>query len=114
MRFFSMALVQVLEKHPQCVKGLFRKSQAHTNMGDYIEAQAELDKALALEPSSADLLRANKRLKQLRKEADKKDAKLFGAMFSKVGTLYKDPVKSAPEAKAQVDVDEPMYEGEAA
>jgi FK506-binding protein 4/5 len=104
----------VLEKQPQCVKALFRKSQAHTNLGDYIEAQQELDKALALESSNADLLRANKRLKQLRKEADRKDAKLFGAMFSKVGTLYKEPKKAAgaPVVKAPADEDEPMYEGE--
>jgi tetratricopeptide (TPR) repeat protein len=107
--------VQVLEKHPQCIKALFRKSQAHTNLGDYIEAQQELDKAIALDSSNSDLLRANKRLKQLRKEADKKDARLFGAMFSKVGTFYQEPKKAAdaPVVKPPVDTDEPMYEGEA-
>lgn len=70
---------KVLEKQPDNVKALFRRSTARTNMGDLIEAAQDLDNALLHEPGNTELVRAQKRLKQLRKQADKKDSKLYGA-----------------------------------
>ena len=71
--------VQVLEKQPDSVKALFRRSTARTNLGDLIEASQDLENALLLEPGNAELMRAQKRLRQLRRQADKKDSKLYGA-----------------------------------
>jgi hypothetical protein len=54
-----------------------------------------------------------KRLRVRMKAEDKKDSKLFGAMFSKVGKMYQD-VPAPKPAEPLLDPREPTYEGEAA
>lgn len=94
---------KVLEKRSGHVKALYRRSQAYLEQGDYLEAEMDLKSALLSDPDSKDLAAAQKRLKTRMKEANKKDAKLFGAMFSKVGKMYED-VKVVPSGGV---IDEP-------
>lgn len=44
--------MQVLEKDPSNVKGLFRRAQAHMATQDYIEARQDLDLAIKLDPGN--------------------------------------------------------------
>lgn len=81
---------KVLEKHSGNVKALYRRSQAYLEQGDMLEAETDLKNAILNDPENKDLSAALKRLKVRMKEANKKDAKLFGAMFSKVGKMYED------------------------
>jgi FK506-binding protein 4/5 len=75
---------KVLAKNSSHVKALYRRSQAYVELGDLLEAENDLKAALLVEPESRDLLAAQKRLRQRMKVQNKNDAKLFGAMFSKV------------------------------
>ena len=97
---------KVLDKRSGNVKALYRRSQAYLEQGDMLEAETDLKNALLNDPDSKDLAAAQKRLKSRMKEANKKDAKLFGAMFSKVGSMYKD-VKVVHTSGA---IDEPGLE----
>ena len=72
--------MQVLEKQSGNVKALFRRSTAHAELGDLPEAQRDLARARELDPSSADLAAATKRLRARVKEADRQAKGLFGAM----------------------------------
>lgn len=101
---------KVLEKRPSHVKALYRRSQAHLEQGDMLEAENDLKAAMLEDPDSRDLAAAMKKLKQRMKAANKKDAKLFGAMFSKVGKMYEDvqtPAEAVP-ATGTIDEIEPV------
>eukprot|EP01025_Chloroclados_australasicus_P024275 TRINITY_DN24401_c0_g4_i1.p1 TRINITY_DN24401_c0_g4~~TRINITY_DN24401_c0_g4_i1.p1 ORF type:complete len:274 (-),score=45.97 TRINITY_DN24401_c0_g4_i1:98-847(-) len=97
----------VLEKKPGLVKALYRRSQAYIETGDFVEAEVDLRAAMAAEPDSKDLQAAMKRLKQRSKAQNQKDKKLFGAMFSKMGKMYKDVPNPPPPSS------EPLLDGEA-
>lgn len=96
---------KVLEKRPGHVKALYRRSQAYLEQGDMLEAENDLKAAMLEDPGSRDLTLAMKKLKQRMKEANKQDAKLFGAMFSKVGKMYED-VQTAEAMPASGPIDE--------
>jgi FK506-binding protein 4/5 len=110
---------KVLEKRSGNVKALYRRSQAYLEQGDMLEAETDLKNALLSDPESKELAAALKRLKARMREANKKDAKLFGAMFSKVGKMYEDvkvthssgaiaePGLEVPEGAKGEDVDTP-------
>eukprot|EP00892_Ulva_mutabilis_P008035 jgi/Ulvmu1/5603/UM023_0140.1 len=97
---------KVLEKRPSHVKALFRRSQAYLELGDMLEAENDLKAAMLEDPGSRDLMAAMKKLKQRMKAANKKDAKLFGAMFSKVGKMYEDVPTPAEAVPADGPIDE--------
>ena len=48
---YMSRVMQVLEKDPSNVKGLFRRAQAYMVTQDYIEARQDLDLAIKLDPS---------------------------------------------------------------
>lgn len=96
---------KVLDKRPSHVKALYRRSQAYLEQGDMLEAENDLKAAMLEDPDSRDLITAMKKLKQRMKAANKKDAKLFGAMFSKVGKMYED-VQTAEAVPASGPIDE--------
>lgn len=101
---------KVLEKRPNHVKALYRRSQAYLERGDMLEAENDLKAAMLEDPDSRDLVAAMKQLKLRMKAANKKDAKLFGAMFSKVGKMYEDvqtPAEAVP-ATGTIDEIEPV------
>ena len=97
---------KVLDKRSGNVKALYRRSQAYLEQGDMLEAETDLKNAMLSDPDNKDLAAAHKRLKTRMKEANKKDAKLFGAMFSKVGSMYKD----VQVVHSQGAIDEPGLE----
>jgi hypothetical protein len=106
--------LQVLDKQSNNVKALFRRSAAHVMLGDLQDAKADLTAVLAIEPGNRDLAAAMKRLKVQIKAEDQKDSKLFGAMFSKVGSIYKEvPMPKGGDDRVH-DPDEALLEGEEA
>lgn len=95
---------KVLAVRPGHVKALFRRSQAYMETSDFVEAENDMKAAMLEEPDNRDLQLAYRKLKQRMKAHNKKDAKLFGAMFSKVGQLYSDVPTPAPApAAAEAD-----------
>lgn len=97
---------KVLDKRPSHVKALYRRSQAYIECGDMLEAENDLKAAMLADPDSRDLAVAMKKLKQRMKAANKRDAKLFGAMFSQVGKMYTDVHTAADAVPATGTIDE--------
>ena len=104
--------MQVLEKKPANMKALFRKATALQQVGDILEAKKTLEVALSLDATDADCVAAMRRVKVQMKEETRRDSKVYGAMFSKVGSLYKDVPMPLPNPVAARDPEEPAYEGE--
>lgn len=107
---------KVLDKSPGHVKALYRRCQAYTELGDFIEAENDIKSALLTEPESRDLLLAQRALKKRMKADSKRSTKLYGAMFSKVGDLYDTPPPPPPQggtidgAIDEVEMDAPDAE----
>uniref|UniRef100_A0ACD5ZV90 Uncharacterized protein n=2 Tax=Avena sativa TaxID=4498 RepID=A0ACD5ZV90_AVESA len=85
---------KVLELDSQNVKALFRRAQAYTQLADLELAEVDIKKALEIDPDNRDVKLTYKTLKEKIKEINKKDAKFYSNMFSKMTK------PSAEESKA--------------
>lgn len=94
---------KVLAQSPAHVKALYRRCQAYTALGDFIEAESDIRSALLADPDSRDLQLAQRDLKRKMKADSKRSSKLYGAMFSKVGDLYDAPPPPPPPPSGAVD-----------
>ncbi|KAM0913730.1 hypothetical protein ACQ4PT_011960 [Festuca glaucescens] len=75
---------KVLELDSQNVKALYRRSQAYTQLADLELAEVDIKKALEIDPDNRDVKLTYKTLKEKIKEINKKDAKFYSNMFSKM------------------------------
>lgn len=80
-------------------KALYRCAQASMELQDFDESRRCLNKILDREEKHAEALRMMTRLKALEAHQAKKDAKIFGGMFSKI-ELYDEPA-AAPATAAE-------------
>ncbi|XP_068658160.1 70 kDa peptidyl-prolyl isomerase-like [Aristolochia californica] len=76
---------KVLEVDPQNLKALYRRSQTYLRTSDLEKAEADLKKALSLDPNNRDVRFEYKKLKEKQREYQKDQAKIYGAMLSKLG-----------------------------
>ncbi|CAA0809064.1 Peptidyl-prolyl cis-trans isomerase FKBP65 [Striga hermonthica] len=65
------------------VKALYRRAQAYIGVSELISAEADIKKALEVDPQEREVKLLQKNLKQLEMESNKRDATLYKAMFSK-------------------------------
>ncbi|XP_062195803.1 70 kDa peptidyl-prolyl isomerase [Phragmites australis] len=75
---------KVLELDSQNVKALYRRVQAYIQLADLELAEADIKKALEIDPDNRDVKLEYKTLKEKIKEYNKKDAKFYSNMFSKM------------------------------
>eukprot|EP01023_Acetabularia_acetabulum_P021319 TRINITY_DN2116_c1_g1_i6.p1 TRINITY_DN2116_c1_g1~~TRINITY_DN2116_c1_g1_i6.p1 ORF type:complete len:607 (-),score=149.62 TRINITY_DN2116_c1_g1_i6:671-2416(-) len=92
---------KVLEKESENIKALYRRAQGYLGSKDFVEADLDIKHALNADPNNQDLKNLQKRLKQQEKIQNKKDAKMYGAIFSKMSKSNKD---SKPEKNEDVDM----------
>lgn len=85
---------KVLELDSRNVKALYRRAQAYTQLADLELAEVDIKKALEIDPENRDVKLTYKTLKEKIKEINKKDAKFYSNMFSKMTK------PSAEESKA--------------
>ncbi|CAL5005125.1 unnamed protein product [Urochloa decumbens] len=75
---------KVLELDSQNVKALYRRVQAYIQLADLELAEADIKKALEIDPDNRDVKLEYKTLKEKIKEYNKKDAKFYSNMFAKM------------------------------
>ncbi|KAL8500968.1 hypothetical protein ACS0TY_020524 [Phlomoides rotata] len=75
---------KVLELESTNVKALYRRAQAYMNLADLDLAELDIKKALEIDPDNRDVKLEYKVLKEKMKEFNKKDAKFYGKIFSKL------------------------------
>lgn len=78
---------EVLESDSTNVKALYRRAQAHIHLVDLDLAEADIKKALEIDPDNRDVKLGYRRLKEKVKEYKRKDARLYGNMISKLSQL---------------------------
>lgn len=66
------------------VKALYRRAQAYVHLADLELAEFDIKKALEIDPDNRDVKLEYKKLKEKIREYNKKDAQLYGKMFSKI------------------------------
>jgi FK506-binding protein 4/5 len=75
---------KVLELDSRNVKALYRRVQAYIQLADLELAEADVKKALEIDPNNRDVKLEYKTLKEKIKEFNKKDAKFYSNMFAKM------------------------------
>ncbi|KAJ8773259.1 hypothetical protein K2173_028436 [Erythroxylum novogranatense] len=68
------------------VKALYRRAQAYRQTADLFLAELDIKKALEVDPHNREIKSLQKSLKQLQVESNKRDAKLYSKMFSRMST----------------------------
>lgn len=97
---------KVLELESTNVKALYRRAQAYIQLADFDLAEFDIKKALEIDPNNRDVKLEYKTLKEKVKEINKKDAKFYGNMFSKMTKLDSlDINKSAPKDAEPMSID---------
>lgn len=81
---------KALEIDGSNVKALFRRSQAFAGTKDFVEAIADLKKALEIEPQNKDVRSEYKRVRAEQAKQDKKEAGMYASMFKKMAAQTDD------------------------
>ncbi|KAL8162931.1 hypothetical protein V2J09_014420 [Rumex salicifolius] len=76
---------KVLEQDPSNVKALFRRSQAYMKTSELEKAEADIKRALEIDPNNRDIKVEYRVLKDKQKENDYHQAKFFSTILSKMG-----------------------------
>ena len=79
--------LQVLETDATNVKALFRRAQAWMGSQDYLEAEQDIKQALERDPSNRDVRALHKRCRMEQAVQNRKEAKLYSNLFSKLAKL---------------------------
>ncbi|XP_021749621.1 peptidyl-prolyl cis-trans isomerase FKBP62-like [Chenopodium quinoa] len=74
---------KVLDVDSMNVKALYRRAQAYIQLADLELAEFDVKKALEIDPDNREVKLEYKKLKEKIREYNKKDAQLYGKMFSK-------------------------------
>lgn len=93
---------KVLDVEFNNVKALFRRAQAFIENADLVLAELDIKKALELDPENREVKMIQKRLKQLQTENNRRDAKMYANIFSR---LTKDT--DVPTKKLKGEREEP-------
>ncbi|GMI71837.1 hypothetical protein like AT5G48570 [Hibiscus trionum] len=92
---------KVLELDSRNVKALYRRAQAYIQLADLDLAEADIKKALEIDPDNRDVKLEYRTLKEKIKEYNKKDARFYGNIFAKMNKLAKqEPAPMAIDSKA--------------
>ncbi|CAJ2671797.1 unnamed protein product [Trifolium pratense] len=75
---------KVLEQDPLNVKALYRRCQAYLKTSDLEKAEADIKKALIIDPNNREIKLEYKELKLKQKEYTKYEADIFSTMVSKM------------------------------
>ncbi|KAB2014403.1 hypothetical protein ES319_D09G222500v1 [Gossypium barbadense] len=78
---------KVLELDSGNVKALYRRAQAYIQLVDLDLAEADIKKALEIDPDNRDVKLEYRVLKEKIKEYNKKDAQFYGNIFAKMNKL---------------------------
>lgn len=78
---------KVLELESQNVKALYRRAQAYIETADLELAEQDIKKALEIDPVNRDVKLEYRTLKQRQIEHNKREAKMYGNMFARLGKL---------------------------
>ncbi|TYI66535.1 hypothetical protein E1A91_D09G230700v1 [Gossypium mustelinum] len=78
---------KVLELDSGNVKALYRRAQAYIQLVDLDLAEADIKKALEIDPDNRDVKLEYRVLKEKIKEYNKKDAQFYGSIFAKMNKL---------------------------
>ncbi|KAK2980950.1 hypothetical protein RJ640_025099 [Escallonia rubra] len=76
---------EVLELDPSNVKALFRRSQAYLRTSQLENAEADIKRALSIDPDSREVKLGYKELKEKRKQYVRYEAEICSTMLSKMG-----------------------------
>ncbi|GAB2215209.1 hypothetical protein Drorol1_Dr00019590, partial [Drosera rotundifolia] len=93
---------KVLDIDSRNVKALYRRAQAYLHLFNLEKAEIDIRKALEIEPDNREVKLEYKALKDKAKEYNKKDAKLYSNMFSKLTKLESNEI---PAGKTEVKED---------
>ncbi|CAI8613777.1 unnamed protein product [Vicia faba] len=80
----SKLCTKVLEQDPLNVKALYRRCQAYLKTSDLEKAEADIKRALILDPNNRDIKLEYKELKLKQREYNKYEAGIFSTMVSKM------------------------------
>ncbi|KAH9738758.1 peptidyl-prolyl cis-trans isomerase FKBP65 [Citrus sinensis] len=81
----SSLCTKVLELEPLNVKALFRRSQAYLKTSELEKDEADIKRALTIDPNNRDVKLVYMELKENQREYAKYQAEIFGSMLSKMG-----------------------------
>ncbi|KAH9675196.1 peptidylprolyl isomerase [Citrus sinensis] len=81
----SSLCTKVLELEPLNVKALYRRSQAHLKTSELEKAEADIKRALTIDPNNRVVKLVYMELKDKQREYAKYQAEIFGTMLSKMG-----------------------------
>ncbi|KAI9120830.1 hypothetical protein K1719_007863 [Acacia pycnantha] len=85
----SKLCTQVLEQDPLNVKALYRRCQAYLKTSDLEKAEADIKRALTIDPNNRDMRVEYRELKLKQKEYSKYEADIFSSMLSKMSEVSK-------------------------
>ncbi|KAK8560735.1 hypothetical protein V6N13_026171 [Hibiscus sabdariffa] len=92
---------KVLELDSKNVKALYRRAQAYIQLVDLDLAEADIKKAMEIDPDNRDVKQEYRILKEKIKEYNKKDARFYGNIFAKMNKKAKqEPTPMAIDSKA--------------
>ncbi|KAL4285149.1 hypothetical protein GQ457_16G027880 [Hibiscus cannabinus] len=92
---------KVLELDSRNVKALYRRAQAYMRLVDLDLAEADIKKAMEIDPDNRDVKQEYRILKEKIKEYNKKDARFYGNIFAKMNKKAKqEPTPMAIDSKA--------------
>eukprot|EP01053_Blabericola_migrator_P001486 Blabericola_migrator_1__1485@NODE_1393_length_4632_cov_214_102957_g932_i0_p2_GENE_NODE_1393_length_4632_cov_214_102957_g932_i0NODE_1393_length_4632_cov_214_102957_g932_i0_p2_ORF_typecomplete_len503_score121_30Aha1_N/PF09229_11/3_4e17TPR_16/PF13432_6/1_2TPR_16/PF13432_6/7_5e06TPR_19/PF14559_6/8_6e06TPR_19/PF14559_6/8e03TPR_15/PF13429_6/3_9TPR_15/PF13429_6/6e05TPR_14/PF13428_6/4_4TPR_14/PF13428_6/0_00085TPR_14/PF13428_6/8_2e03TPR_1/PF00515_28/1_8e02TPR_1/PF00515_28/3_1e02TPR_1/PF00515_28/0_00064TP len=84
----TQAATKVLTRDAANVKALLRRGVCHNRLGNFSEAQADLDAVLKIDAKNIDARKELAVLRQKKLESERKQKATFGGFFAKAGDLY--------------------------
>lgn len=81
----SRLCTKVLEVDPCSVKALFRRSQAYLRTSDLEKAEADIKRALAIEPNNREMRLIYQELKDKKRQYFQHESEVFTNMLSSMG-----------------------------
>ncbi|XP_027173495.1 70 kDa peptidyl-prolyl isomerase-like isoform X1 [Coffea eugenioides] len=81
----SRLCTKVLEVDPCCVKALFRRSQSYLRTSDLEKAEADIKRALAIDPNNREVRLVYQELKDKKRQYFRQEAEIFTNMLSSMG-----------------------------
>ncbi|XVE84634.1 hypothetical protein DITRI_Ditri17bG0028400 [Diplodiscus trichospermus] len=94
---------KVLELDNRNVKALYRRAQAYIQLVDLDLAEADIKRALEIDPDNRDVKLEYRVLKEKIREYNKKDAQFYGNIFAKMSKL--EQAKAGKQERAHMVID---------